>query len=60
MARKVSLQEVADEYGLCTRTIRNYIAQGLLTAYRVGPRVIRLDPDEVHAQLGEPISGDFA
>jgi hypothetical protein len=34
-----------------------YIADGRLTAYRVGPRMIRLDADQVRRQLdGDPIA----
>lgn len=49
MDKKVSIAEVAEQFGLSTRTIRRYIAAGHLTAYRVGPRVIRLDVAEVEA-----------
>lgn len=58
MAKKITMQEAADTYGVSTRTIRRYIAAGTLTAYRVGPRMIRLDPEQVARQLcGEPIGG---
>ncbi|RNM13295.1 helix-turn-helix domain-containing protein [Nocardioides pocheonensis] len=36
------------------KTVRRYIAQGLLTGYRVGPRNLRVDLDEVDA-LARPI-----
>ena len=60
--KKLSIQEVADTYGVSTRSIRRYIAAGRLTAYRVGPRLIRLDPKQVEKELGgEPIAvGDYA
>jgi excisionase family DNA binding protein len=48
---RISIQEAADMFGLCDRTIRRYIASGRLTAHRVGPRVIRLDLDEVRGLL---------
>ncbi|MHA7293898.1 helix-turn-helix domain-containing protein [Arthrobacter sp. HLT1-21] len=45
--RYVSLTESAEYTNLSTRTIRRYIAQGLLTGYRVGPRQIRVDLNEL-------------
>ena len=42
-----SLSQAAERIGLSTRTLRRRIAAGALTAYRNGPRVIRLDPDDV-------------
>ena len=62
MGKKLSIQEVADIYGVSTRSIRRYIAAGRLTAYRVGPRLIRLDPKQVEKELCvEPIAvGDYA
>lgn len=42
-----SLSQAAERIGLSTRTLRRRIAAGDLTAYRNGPRVIRLDPDDV-------------
>lgn len=56
--QKITIQKVADQYGVSTRTVRRYIAAGRLTAYRVGPRMIRLDADQVRQQLlGEPVGG---
>ena len=40
-------QQAAERIGLSTRTLRRRIAAGDLTAYRNGPRVICLDPDDV-------------
>jgi excisionase family DNA binding protein len=42
-----SLSQAAERTGLSVRTLRRRIAAGDLTAYRNGPRVIRLDPDDV-------------
>ncbi|CCI53429.1 hypothetical protein BN13_390046 [Nostocoides jenkinsii Ben 74] len=39
-----SLAQAAERTGLSTRTLRRRIAAGALSAYRNGPRVIRLDP----------------
>ncbi|MBJ7340638.1 helix-turn-helix domain-containing protein [Mycolicibacterium sp.] len=54
--KKVTISQVAEQYELSTRTIRRYIAEGRLTAYRIGPRVIRLDAEQVRRQLdGDPV-----
>ncbi len=45
--RYESLAEAAERTGLSTRTLRRRIAEGSLRAYRVGPRILRLDPVEV-------------
>lgn len=42
-----SLADAAERTGLSTRTLRRRISEGLLPAYRSGPRVIRVDPDDV-------------
>lgn len=47
--RYVSVQDGADYTGLSVRTIRSYIADGRLTGYRLGPRALRLDVDELDA-----------
>jgi excisionase family DNA binding protein len=56
----ISIQEAADTYGVSDRTIRRYIAAGLLTAHRIGPRLIRLDPEQVRAQLLGPVDAETA
>ena len=42
-----SLASAAERTGLSIRTLRRRIAGGQLAAYRSGPRVIRVDPDDV-------------
>jgi excisionase family DNA binding protein len=55
MARKtVTIAEAADMYGISERTLRRYLDTGLITGYRVGPKLIRLDPDELDQQLFSP------
>jgi excisionase family DNA binding protein len=51
-----SIQQAADHIGLSTKTIRRYIADGTLRAYRIGPRTIRIDPDSL-AALARPMGG---
>jgi excisionase family DNA binding protein len=56
VAKQITMQEAADAYGVSTKTIRRYIAAGLISAHRVGPRLIRLDAEQVRAQLlGSPV-----
>lgn len=38
-----TIQEAAAENGVHTNTVRRWIRQGRITAYRVGPRRIRID-----------------
>ena len=50
----VGLAEAADYLGVSPKTIRRRIADGSLTAYRMGPRLIRLkiaDLDRLMAPL---------
>lgn len=53
-ARSKTYETIADaaaRLGVSPRTIRRRIADGQLTAYRFGPRLIRLDAVEVDAVL---------
>jgi excisionase family DNA binding protein len=47
----ITIAEVAERFRVHPRTVRRRIAEGALTAYRVGPHLIRLDADEVDALL---------
>lgn len=49
--RLTSVADAAESYGVSERTIRRYIANGTLTAYRFGPRMIRIDLDELDSTL---------
>ncbi len=42
-----SLTQAANRTGVSPRTLRRRIADGSLRAYRLGPRIIRLDAAEV-------------
>ena len=48
LPRLITLQQAADSTQLSARTLRRYIAEGRLTAYRAG-RAIRLKPEDVDA-----------
>ncbi len=52
--RLVSLATAAAYADVSTRTLRRYIAQGRITGYRVGPRLVKVDLIEVD-QLARPI-----
>jgi excisionase family DNA binding protein len=47
----ISQADAAARLHVSVKTIRRRIAEGTLTAYRVGPKLIRLDPAEVDALL---------
>ena len=49
--RYVSIAEAAEYLGVTTRTIRQMIADGRLTGYRSGTRLVRLDINEVDAAM---------
>lgn len=55
-----SVQEVAERLGIHHKTVRRWIAQGKLTAYRPSPRVIRLDATEVDAMMDSTASNRWA
>lgn len=61
MARRhlITLAEAAESLTLDEKTIRRYISSGMLTGYRIGPRVIRVDAAEVEA-LARPIPSAVA
>jgi S-DNA-T family DNA segregation ATPase FtsK/SpoIIIE len=50
----VGLSAAAAYADVSTRTLRRYIAQGRLTGYRVGPRLVKVDLSELD-QLARPI-----
>lgn len=47
----VSIAEAAEYLGVSPKTIRRYIAAGRLTGYRTGPRLIRVDRNDLDAML---------
>ena len=48
--------EAAEYLGVTTRTIRQMIADGRLTGYRSGNRLVRVDLNEVDAAM-QPFGG---
>lgn len=42
-----TIDSAADRLHVTTKTVRRWIAEGRLTAYRVGPRLVRVDAREV-------------
>lgn len=59
--RLVTLDEAGEHAGCSRYTIRRRVADGTLTGYRFGPRLIRVDLDELDALLRPvPTSGPAA
>jgi excisionase family DNA binding protein len=58
----IAIAAAAKHTGVSPKTIRRYIAAGRLAAYRMGPRLIRVDLAEVDALLHRipTVSGDAA
>jgi len=46
-----SLADAAQQYGVSIRTIRRRIADGTVGGYRIGPRLIRVDLNELAQAL---------
>jgi excisionase family DNA binding protein len=56
---RVGINEASEILGVAPKTIRRYIASGRLTAYRVGPRLIKVDVESIEA-LARPVGGGAA
>jgi excisionase family DNA binding protein len=54
MSRMVSIATAAEQLEVSQLTIRRWIAAGKITGYRVGPKLIRIDLDELD-QLAQQI-----
>lgn len=52
----ISQQEAAARCGVHPKTIRRWTAAGLINAYRVGPRLIKVDAAELDKVL-RPVGG---
>lgn len=45
----VTLSAAAEHLGVSQKTLRRMISQGRITAYRFGPRLVRVDANELDA-----------
>ena len=54
----VSIEFAANYYGVCKKTVRNWISQGRLQGYELADRLIRLDYEEIR-NLPIPINGTY-
>jgi excisionase family DNA binding protein len=45
--RLVSTRAAAEHADVCTRTLYRWIADGRITGYRAGPKLIKIDLDEL-------------
>lgn len=45
----LTVATVAADFGVSEETVRRWIRQGRITAYRVGPRRLRIDPHSLAA-----------
>lgn len=57
--RYVKMSEAAEYLGVTDRTIRQMIADGRITGYRSGSRLVRVDLNEVDAAM-QPFGGGAA
>ncbi len=49
--RYLTLSDAAEWLSLDEKTLRRWVSQGRLTAFRVGPKLIRLDADEIESMI---------
>lgn len=54
--RYAKIKEAAEYLGVTDRTIRQMVADGRLTGYRSGPRLVRIDLTELDAAM-RPFGG---
>jgi excisionase family DNA binding protein len=57
--RYIKIADAADYLGVTDRTIRQMIADGRLTGYRSGTRLVRLDLNEIDTAM-QPFGGGGA
>lgn len=53
--RLASIAEAAGHLGVNPRTLRRYITDGRLAGYRIGPKILKVDLDEVE-RLVRPVA----
>lgn len=54
--RYAKISQAAEYLGVTTRTVHEMIADGRLTGYRNGPRLVRVDLNELDARM-QPFGG---
>lgn len=52
MTNYLTKREAAQRARVSVRTIDRWRKKGLLTSHRVGPRLVRIDPDELFTVQG--------
>lgn len=45
--KNLSAQEAADYLNISLRTLRNWLAAGIIDGHRIGPRLLRFDADDL-------------
>jgi excisionase family DNA binding protein len=45
--RRASIRQAAEYAGVSSRTIRRYIVAGRITGYRIGPKLLKVDLNEI-------------
>ena len=53
--RYASIQATAERYGVDHKTVRRWIASGLITGYKVGTQLVRVDLNEVEERIVQVI-----
>jgi excisionase family DNA binding protein len=53
--RFASIQAAAEMYDVDPKTVRRWIASGLIHGYRMGDRLIKVDLDEIDTQVVQEV-----
>jgi excisionase family DNA binding protein len=48
---KITIEAAAIQCSVAQRSVRRWIADGQLPAYRLGPRLVRIDTDDLDAMF---------
>jgi excisionase family DNA binding protein len=51
-------KEAAERYGVSVKTIQRWTAEGVIEAYRFGPRLVRINPESIE-NLGKAIHPNY-
>jgi excisionase family DNA binding protein len=49
--QRIDAKQLAERLGVSLRTVRTWTKDGRLPSHRVGPKLVRYDPDEVSEAL---------